>query len=158
MDVVIRVAREEDAEEACEVVRASIETLCVADHENDERELAIWLGNKNGEWFQRSIALELPSSVVAVRGGRICGFGQMNHTGEIVLLYVPSEARFTGASISILEWLEREAVAVGKESVHLSSTLTAKRFYEARGYRQVGEAGIGFTTKKTWPMVKHLVL
>jgi hypothetical protein len=45
----IRVARTEDAEQACTVLRRSIQDLCHADHNGDAAKLADWLSNKTPE-------------------------------------------------------------------------------------------------------------
>ena len=46
MNISLRRAQATDAEEAAAVLRASISTLCVADHGNDPELLGRWLANK----------------------------------------------------------------------------------------------------------------
>src|SRR5207244_4047726 len=106
MGVTTRCAIESDAAAACDVVRRSIIELCVADHGNDEETLAAWLENKTVGMFTTLINAESKSCIVAILDARVSGFGHINHSGEVGLLYVAPEARFRGASTAMLEWLE----------------------------------------------------
>ena len=156
MSIQLRRAIESDAEAACEVVRRSIIELCDADHHDDSATLAAWLRNKTSNFFKRVISAESNSCVVAVLADKLCAFGHISHSGVIGLLYVAPDARFMGASTMMLEWLEGEARRLGVRVVTLESSLTARRFYEARGYAQVGEPKNGFGITKSWPMKKSI--
>jgi hypothetical protein len=48
---IVRPAQRTDADAAIDVVRRSIQQLCVADHCNDSETLAIWLNNKTPQNF-----------------------------------------------------------------------------------------------------------
>ena len=158
MSIAIRQAVASDAQLACDIVRRSITELCVADHRNDQNTLDAWLENKTVAMFERLINAESKSCVVALRNGQVCGFGHMNHSGEVGLLYVAPEARFLGASTLMLAWLEEQAARLRLPCVFLNSSLTAKRFYEARGYVQTADPRPGFGITSGWPMVKQLAL
>lgn len=86
----------------CDVVRRSIQELCIADHRNDQATLAAWLANKHVQWFERLLSSETGTCVVAKLDRKPCGFGLLNHPGEICLLYVAPEARFMGVSSAFL--------------------------------------------------------
>ena len=64
--VEIRDATENDASEASQVLRRSIERLCVADHGHDPGILAQWLANKTPEMF--CAWLHQPGKLRAGRG------------------------------------------------------------------------------------------
>jgi GNAT superfamily N-acetyltransferase len=64
-------------------------------------------------FLQRVISGESNLCVVALLEGNMCGFGHINHTGVVGLLYVAPEARFMGASTAMLEWLESEVRRLG---------------------------------------------
>lgn len=152
----VRDARPEDAYEACVVIRRSIVELCAADHRRDPALLAAWLANKTPEtvaaWMRRADA----SYFLAVDGGVIAAVGAVTDGGEILLNYVSPEARFRGASRILLAALERRAAERGASQCRLISTETARRFYDARGYRETS-APIGkFGMKSGYPMVKTL--
>ena len=144
----IREARAEDAAAACEVLRRSIVELCAADHGNDPALLDPWLANKTPEnvlaWMAETHLL------VAEEDGRLLGVAGLSSAGRVTLNYVAPEARFRGVSAALLGALEDEAARLGCRSCTLESTKTARRFYEARGYRgRDGDAPYA-------PMVKEL--
>ena len=147
---------ESDAVAACDVVRRSIAELCIADHRNDEETLAAWLNNKTVAFFTKLIGAESKSCVVAVLDSRVCGFGHIDHAGNVGLLYVAPEARFMRASTAMLEWLEGEVFRLGVKTASLNSSITAKRFYQDRGYVQAGEPRPGFGITQGWPMTRRL--
>ncbi len=154
----IRDARREDAEEACRVLRRSIVELCAADHRHDPGLLAAWLSNKTPQtvaaWMSRPDA----SYLVAVDEGAIAAIGAVTDAGEILLNYVSPDARFRGASRVLLAALESRAAERGATRCTLISTETARRFYRARGYEEVGPPVRKFGMDSGYPMSKPLGL
>jgi GNAT superfamily N-acetyltransferase len=152
----IREASPEDANEACAVLRRSITELCAADHRNDPNLLSAWLSNKTPEtvaaWMRRADA----SYLVAVDGGAIAAVGAVTDSGEILLNYVSPAARFRGASRALLAALEKRAAERGAMRCTLISTETARPFYRARGYEEVGAAVMKFGMESGYPMSKPL--
>ena len=156
METAIRRAILADAAIACNLVRQSISELCVADHNGDEATLRAWLANKNESTFSRWIASDQHVALVAERRGEILGFGLLNRTGKLALLYVAPSARLQGVSTSILTELEREAIRLGLKEISLESSLTAKRFYQAKGYHSRGIPVAGFGVTNAYPMFKRI--
>ena len=152
MNISLRRAQATDAEEAAAVLRASISTLCVADHGNDPELLGRWLANKTpqtvGSWIRGPGRV-----VVAEGGGRIVGLGGAVPSGEITLIYVLPEARFRGVSKAVLAELEAHLRSQGCTRGTLRSTRTACRFYRAAGYVEAAAPHVenGF---EIYPMVK----
>jgi GNAT superfamily N-acetyltransferase len=141
-DVHIREARATDAAAACEVLRRSIIELCEADHRNDPAFLSGWLANKTPENVAAWIADPGNVVLVAIDGGATAGVASMSKDGRISLNYVSPDARFKGVSKALLAALERKAADWGLTQCRLESTKTARRLYEAAGYReQDGPAG-----------------
>ena len=73
-------------------------------------------------------------TVVAEDGGRIIGFGNMDQTGYLDMLYVHKDHQGRGIASAICDDLEGH-FAGKKFTVHAS--ITAKGFFEKRGYRAV---------------------
>lgn len=154
--MVIRDATPADAVKACEVIRASIAELCIADHQQDRAVLARWLASKTPENVA-AWALTVGSSLlVAVEGDAILAVGGVEDDGEITLNYVAPAARFRGASAALLTALEARAVERGAIEVTLLSTETAHRFYLSRGYRDSGPPQGKFGMTSSYPMTKEL--
>ena len=131
----IREAQSGDAEAATGVLRRSIVELGVRDHRNDPDRLASWLSNKQPDVFRAWVDDPDSKVFVAVRDGAIVGVGSITQGGYIGLNYVAPEERFAGVSRAMLAHLESEAQRAGLARVVLTSTATARRFYEAVGYR-----------------------
>src|SRR5215470_16846677 len=142
----IRDAQLEDAPVACQVLRRSISELCVADHANDPTILARWLSNNTPENVASWIARPDNTVLVAVEHGIILAVGSVTDRGEVTLNYVLPDARFKGVSRALLRALETRAAERGNARCTLTSTETARRFYEANGYvddgRQDGKFGM----------------
>jgi GNAT superfamily N-acetyltransferase len=156
MQIIIRRAVETDAPAACNVLRRSIRELCVEDHHNDEEILRQWLSNKTEETLRRWIVSDASFTVVALRGERVCGFGMVHETGEVLLCYVEPEARFIGVSTLILEALEQQGRSWGLQKLFLTSTITARSFYERRGWIISGDPVAEFGMQRIFPMTKAL--
>jgi GNAT superfamily N-acetyltransferase len=137
------------------VLRRSITYLCVADHGNDPRLLASWLHNKTPGvvtgWFTAPDSF----ATVAARAGEIIGCALLQRRGEVQLCYVAPEATRCGAGRLLLQSLEAQARAWGLAQLHLSSTLTAKLFYERLGYAAAAEPQDVFG-QRAFPMTKLL--
>ena len=134
---------------ACAVLRRSITELCEADHRNDGRFLARWLANKTPENVRGWIA---GSHVfVAEDDTGIVGIAALDGSGQLTLNYVAPEVRFRGVSKALLHAAERRALELGFASCALKSTKTARQFYLAAGYRDLGDLTEGRMAKSLVP-------
>jgi len=156
MPLEIRAATAEDAPAACLVMRRSIAELCVADHRNDEKILNRWLSTKTPEVFQSWIVQSDNSLLVAVEDGKIVAVGSVTDAGQITLNYVSPDARFRGVSRALLTALEARAIERGNARCILTSTKTARDFYLANGYVEIGVPVGHFGTSSGYPMSKLL--
>ena len=151
----IRDAVPEDASAACQVMQRSIAELCLIDHRNDPVTLERWLSNKTPEifksWIRPGNAL-----LVAIEDGKILAVGRVTDAGEITLNYVSPDARFRGVSRAMLGALEARAAQRGNVRCRLTSTETARRFYQAAGYIEDGPATGKFGMSSGYPMSKIL--
>lgn len=89
-------------------------------------------------------------TVVAWSGGEIVGFGDMDERGYLDRLYVHQDFQGRKIATAVCDELER-AVGGGGYSVHAS--ITARPFFEKRGYRTVARQevfrqGIALTNYK----------
>jgi GNAT superfamily N-acetyltransferase len=152
----IRDALPEDAPAACVVLKRSIAELCAADHGNDPEILARWLGNKTTENFCAWISQPDNSLLVAVEDGAILAVGSVTDAGKITLNYVSPDARFQGVSRALLYALETRAAQRGNDRCTLTSTETARRFYQSNGYIEDGAPVGEFGTTSGYPMTKTI--
>jgi len=154
--MLIRDARPDDAEAACDVVRRSIKELCTLDHRGDQTTLDAWLANKTPEAFAEWATSERHIALVAEAGGRIAAYGLLSRSGTVALLYVAPESRLQGASRALLAEMEARARELGLSALTLSSSATARRFYERSGFVSAGPPEPGFGCSTCYPMAKQL--
>ena len=76
--------------------------------------------------------------------------------GEVILSYVSPDARFRGVSRVLLSALENRAAERGNMRCTLSSTETARRFYQANGYVEDGRLDGKFGISTSYAMSKLL--
>lgn len=96
-------------------------------------------------------------TVVAEDGGAIIGFGDMDSSGYVDRLFIHHAYQGQGVATAILSKLEQNADKVGITSLRTNSSITAKGFFQKRGYREICEntvirSGISltnFTMEKT---------
>lgn len=151
-----RLARPDDAVEACLVLRRSITELCQADHGNDPNILTAWLANKTPEQVRSWIEANPLGCFVGSNPNGVSAVGAVGRDGEIALNYVAPWARFQGGSKGLLGVLERRAAELGHASCFLSSTTTAHEFYRGCGYEDAGEATIAFGGMRSYPMRRSI--
>ena len=138
----IRPATVADAEAAARVLTASITQLCDADHHGDPAAIAHWVANKTPEAVAAMIAAG--GMMVAERDGQVVGVGAIDPAqGWITLNYVAPEVRGTGVSTALLGAMEAALAAAGTVTARVKSTMTARDFYVARGWRATGPGQAG---------------
>lgn len=146
MNAVIRAATQADAAQACRLLCRSISECCAKDHRNDASILAAWLGNKTPEnvasWFECASH----HSIVACTGSELIGVAIMTRQGKVVLFYISPDARATGTGKALLDALERQAKEWGLRTLQVTSTLSARDFYERNGFAYCGPARTAFGT------------
>ena len=79
-----------------------------------------------------SAALTLPPVLAAERDGQLLGFGSIGPDGYLDLLYVRKDCQHQGIATVLCDFLET-LYPVDRVTVHAS--ITARPFFEARGYR-----------------------
>ena len=73
-------------------------------------------------------------TVVAVENDRIVGFGDIDRSGYLDRLYVHKDRQRKGIASAICDKLERQA---GKQTITTHASITARPFFEHRGYRVI---------------------
>lgn len=122
-----------DCREIAELFYWTVHRVNVRDY--SEEQLDVWAtGDVDLEVWDRSFREHF--SLVAVENERIVGFGDMDETGYLDRLYVHADYQRQGIGTAICDELER-AVNVSQFVTHAS--ITARPFFEGRGYKVVKE-------------------
>ena len=118
--------------------------------------LSAWLANKRPENVRAWITSASSFSVVAVDGASVQGFGLIQRDGEIQMCYRVPEVQHRGAGKLMLYALEEHAARWGLNGVFLTTSVTARRFYERNGYVQSGEPTSVYGLRSVYPMSKSI--
>ncbi len=135
--IIVRPARDEDADEMSNVLVASITQLCFADHRDDPEVLAGWLANKTPAGVRGMLANPQARFLLAICDEAIGGVSCYFASREIGLNYVSPTHRFSGVSKTLLRAME---VELGPGEATLTSTRTARPFYLAMGWKDADPA------------------
>lgn len=139
MGIEIRTATQQDATDACRVLRRSIAECCVQDHRNAPAVLDAWLGNKTPENVASWIASPSNHTLVALRDGELVGVALVTQAGKLSLCYLLPEAHGAGIGKALLGGVEAKAKEWGVSVLRLHSTATAHDFYARNGYILAGK-------------------
>ncbi len=155
-DFFIRLATPQDGEEAALLLQQSITQLCVVDHQNDPTTLARWLENKTPQHFQGWLDDSESRLVVASDPSGLLGVGALHRSAVIRLCYVRPDIPRSGIGSALVSALEVFATEWGLRSLSLQSTLTARSFYERRGFVPTGDPIQVFGVLRAFPYAKSL--
>lgn len=121
-----------DCEEMATLFYNTVHTVNAKDYPSEQ--LDVWAtGQVDLEQWDRSFQEHI--SLVAVEDGVIVGFGDIDETGYLDRLYVHADYQGRGIATAICDRLESEIS--GTITTHAS--ITARPFFEARGYRVIKE-------------------
>lgn len=129
--MIIRKYEASDCKELVELFYNTVHFINAKDY--TEEQLNVW-ATKSVDLDKWNESLLSHFSVVAVEDEIIVGFGDIDSTGYLDRLYVHKDYQNQGIATAICDKLEY-AFEVGKLTTHAS--ITAKPFFEKRGYRAV---------------------
>lgn len=104
-------------------------------------QLHAWASNEEEELRLQSWKESMSRNLtyVAVVDGTIRGFADMTVNGYVDRLYVDKDFQGQGIASALMDILEHEAKKRGLAELETDASLTAKRFFEHRGYGLVRE-------------------
>lgn len=128
----IREYRASDCEELAKLFYNTVHKVNVKDYVKEQ--LDVWATGQVDlkQWNQ---SFQEHFSIVAVNNGIIVGFGDIDKTGYLDRLYVHSEHQRKGIATAICNRLEAEVQKI----IVTHASITAKPFFERRGYKVVKE-------------------
>lgn len=141
--MVIRNYQPSDCKASAQLFYETVHTVNLGDYTKEQVDVWAPEGRDLEQWNQSLLA---HYSVVAVDGESIVGFGDIAETGYLDRLFVHKEHQREGIASALCE--ELEPAAGGK--IVVNASITAKPFFESRGYRvvrkqQVEKDGVFFT-------------
>lgn len=128
----IREYQPSDCRELAELFYHTVHTVNAKDYSPEQ--LDAWAaGQVDLEQWDRSLQEQF--CLVAVEDNIIVGFGDMDSTGYLNRLYVHSKYQGKGIATALCDRLE----AAVPENLVTHASITARPFFEKRGYRVVKE-------------------
>lgn len=133
--MVIRKYRSSDCRALAELFYHTVHTVNAKDYTKEQ--LNAWAdGNVDLEAWNQSLTAHY--SIVALDGTTVIGFGDIDKTGYLDRLYVHEDYQRKGVATAICNELEQ--TVQGKIITHAS--ITARPFFEKRGYRIIREQSV----------------
>lgn len=132
IEVDIRQYRQSDCKELTELFYNTVHTVNAKDYTKEQ--LNVWAtGQVDLEKWD--LSLQEHYSVVAVENNVIVGFGDIDKTGYLDCLFVHADHQGKGIATAICDRLEQFV----KKNVTTHASITARPFFEKRGYKVVKE-------------------
>lgn len=147
LPVKLRKYESNDCAEIAELFYATVHTINARDYTKPQ--LDVWAtGNIDRSAWDQSFLEH--NTLVAEEDSTIVGFGDMDSNGYLDRLYVHKDYQGKGIATALVNGLEQQAIRQGVSFFTTHASLTAKPFFEKRGYRtirvnQVDRNGIQLT-------------
>lgn len=140
----IRPYKTEDIQEIAELFYETVHTVNAADYTDEQLDawadgnidLAAW--DRSFQEHMTLVAVITPSEAEDKKDvpEQIAGFADMDSTGYLDRLYVHKDFQHCGIASALCDRLEE---AVDAEQITTHASITAKPFFEKRGYRVIWE-------------------
>ena len=131
--------RDYQAPDAPKIARLFYETVrSVNRADYSEEQVRAWAPGlpDREEWHARMAGRR---TLVAEEGGEVVGFAELEEDGHLDTLYLRKDAVGRGVGRRLHEAIEREARALGLGKIFTEASITARPFFERRGFRVVRE-------------------
>ena len=126
-----------DARKAALLFQRTVHTVNAHDYRRDQ--LDAWAPG-DAESDSELIRKLLAQQAIGVKEcGILIGFGSLDDAGELDMLYVHRDRQNQGIGTALAAALEQEAHARGWRAIRTYASLTARPFFEGRGYSVVRE-------------------
>ena len=125
-----------DCKEIVELFKNTVHTINARDYNKEQ--LNSWAPEEINYMAWDKSLLE-HYSIVAEKSGIIVGFGDIDSLGYFDRLYVHKDYQGKGIAAKIAGELETHALENGVQKIITHASITAKPFFEKRGYKVIKE-------------------
>lgn len=139
MEKIVRLYKPEDCKEIVELFYDTIHTVNLNDYSSAQ--LDAW-APKEIDMDAWDKSLSNNHTVVVEINGLIAGFGDMDNTGYFDRLFVHKDFQGQGIATTIANELEKYAKQNGIMVITTQASITAKPFFEKRGYRVIKKQSV----------------
>jgi len=156
MDFTLRAYTPTDNAAILRLFRETVHSVCLADY--TPAQVDAWASHSlDADAFCARFLTDY--TLVAETGGVMAGFASLKNNGYFDMLYVHKDFQRMGIARALADALEaRGAAALGLTEIRTDASITARGFFETRGYavqkqNAVASAGQLLTN---YTMVKHI--
>ena len=110
-------------------------------HYTDEQ-VAAWAPEVPDAWGWHDRMSGRLTLVAEEAEGGVIGFAELEEDGHLDMLYVRKDAVGSGIGARLYEAIEREALDLGLGRITTEASITARPFFERRGFRLVREQSV----------------
>ncbi|AMR03863.1 MULTISPECIES: GNAT family N-acetyltransferase [Bacillus] len=130
-DIIIRTFQKEDLDQVLQMFYETVHTVNAKDY--NDLQLQVWAPDQldRESWLK---SLEKNISYVADHNGVILGFGDYNDEHYVDRLFTHKDHQGKRVASYILQKLEKEAVKLGHREIYTEASITAKPFFESKGF------------------------
>ncbi|MCH5435936.1 MULTISPECIES: GNAT family N-acetyltransferase [Bacillus cereus group] len=130
-DTIIRAFHKDDLGQVLQLFYETVHTINAKDY--NVLQLQAWAPDQldRESWLK---SLEKNISYVADYNGMIVGFGDYNEDHYVDRLFTHKDYQRKRIASYILQKLEQEAVNLGHRGIYTEASITAKPFFESKGF------------------------
>ncbi|WP_042148016.1 GNAT family N-acetyltransferase [Paucisalibacillus sp. EB02] len=129
--------KEADTEEVVSLFYETVHSVNSKDYSQDQ--LDAWAPKDEKESKMKSWKESLSHHItfVAKVNDKVVGFSDLTHTGYLDRLFVHKDYQGQGIATALIDMLESEAKKLNLLEIDVEASITAKAFFEHRGYKIV---------------------
>ncbi len=127
----LRAYNASDAARTLEIFESAVREI--ASHDYTPAQVDAWLGDASNVEVWNRARMAVNTCVVQTDRG-ISGFIDVDQNGYIDMLFVAPREMRRGLATALVSWAETTARAVGAEQMSTYASVTARPFFEARGF------------------------
>ena len=129
--MIIRQYKNEDCDIVSKLFYETVHSVNAKDYTTEQ--LSVWANNADSLKVRRNYLIE-QCTLIAEINGEIVGFGSIDKFGCLDLLFVHKDYQKKGIATALCNELEK-----GFSVINTFASITAKPFFESRGYVVVNE-------------------
>lgn len=134
--MIIRQYQESDAGAIVSLFTETVRRVNIQDYTPEQVEVWAPRNPDMGRWNDR---LRRSMTFIAEEKSEIIGFGQLESNGHIDCFYVAFNHVHTGVGTRLLETIDQKCQELGIVRMFTEASITAKPFFERRGFRVIKE-------------------
>lgn len=132
----VRLFMPNDLNDVLQLFYDNIHSVCVNDYTKDQLDAWAPIHPDIDRWRE---SLNKNHTLVVEEHHKIVGFGDVGETGYLDRLYVSQDYLRKGVATLLVERLEKYAKKKGVIFMNTAASITAKPFFEAKGYVEIEE-------------------